>query len=196
MSARLIEARIPRGYWHMTRQGWKEHDAKGRPTPWPANVSAWVRGEDGPFVTLMGVTGVGKSHVAVATLQYYLSNVGPWGRPKWWNELRSQQRDGGVFFTGRELAAEFPTGKFRGRPLLERALRAPLVVVDDVLWDRSLEDLERGAVAALIHNAEQTGAGLILTFNADLSILEGVDGRIVSRLNTGIFPKLEGEDRR
>lgn len=195
MSSRLGEARIPRAWWHMTRQTWKESSPTGRATPWPRAISEWARGARGPIVTILGSAGIGKSHIAVATLRYYLDSVGPWGRVKWWFE-GSNRRDGGVFFTARELEAEFQATKFR-RPLLDRALRAPLVVVDDIIWDRSKVDIQTGAVAALIHNSDQTGAGLIMTGNITADFMVGdFDGRIASRLSTGIILELEGEDRR
>jgi hypothetical protein len=198
-AAKLAEARIPRGYWHMTRQAWRDKDECGRPTPWPTELSSWVKGEGGPVVTLYGDAGTGKSHMAVATLIYYLGGVGPWGRLKWWSDAvpgQAEARNGACFFTGRELAAEYLVNKFRPRVLLERALAAPLVVVDDVLWDRSTDDLQRGAVAALIHSAEQTKAGLILTMNADDQFFLTIDGRIMTRLAAGIMRKIQGEDRR
>lgn len=200
--AKLAEARIPRAYWGMTRQAWKDTAPSGLPTPWPAEISAWVKGEAGPIVSLLGPPGVGKSHIAVATLIYYLASVGPWGRLKWWNETPGQgeTRTGGAFFTARELAFEFNAKNFNGRPqagpLLQRALAAPLVVVDDVFWDRSVEDFQRGAVASLIHNAEQTGAGVLLTMNVNAELFSTLDGRIASRLAAGLILPIEGEDRR
>lgn len=178
----------------MTRAGWSDH---GGETPWPAIVSSWVKGEGGPVVTLSGLPGIGKSHVGVATLMHYLG-PGAWNRHKWWddNGTGGEVRHGGMYCTGRELAEEYQVGKFRGRPLLTRALKEPLVVVDDVAWDRSLEDIERGAVASLISSAEQTQAGLILTTNLDPELFARIDGRVMSRLAAGVMVPLQGRDRR
>lgn len=196
-ASRLMEARIPRNYHRMTRQAWLDVQPNGKASPWPVAVSDWAKGERGPFVTLVGSTGIGKSHVAVATLQHYMSGLGDWGRPKAWLNNETE-RLGGVFLHARELADEYTTGKFRGRPLLEAALRQPLRVVDDVAWDRNTEDLQRGAVGALIMDSEQTGFGTILTTNLPLEFFlsERLDHKITARLQTGVFVELEGEDRR
>jgi DNA replication protein DnaC len=178
----------------MTRGNWHEDKAA-----WPKLVSEWARGEGGPIVTLSGAPGIGKSHVAVATLIYYLG-TGPWGRHRWWadNGIGGEVRYGGMYCTAQELASEFQAGKFKhgGRPLLARALREPLVVVDDVAFDRSTEDFQRGAVASLMSSAEQTKAGLILTTNLDLEFFMQVDDRVASRGAAGLLVPMTGEDLR
>jgi hypothetical protein len=198
LAQRIAEARLPKAYQNMTRGTWRETWPDGD-TPWPEAATSWIRGAGGPILIIRGPVGCGKTHVAAAILRHYLGNVGGWVRPQWWTANEAAARCGALYLTAAELAEEYDAGRYRGRPLLEQGLKAPLVLVDDGAWNGDVADLERGGLARLIHNASETGHSLLITTNLDRDTLTRQD-RIASRLaaggDDGLIVELKGRDRR
>jgi chromosomal replication initiation ATPase DnaA len=180
-------ARISPEHFHMTRANWRG--------PWPAGIDEWCAGQGAQYLTILGGTGVGKTHLAVAILRGYLDGA-PWEKRRvaWSSDdPATRRRSNANFFHAIELQEE--ARKFE-RPVYELAHGSTLSIVDDAAWDRNSHDLQYGALGALIHRSGISGRSLVITTNLPEREFQQLDPRIVSRLSGGLVIVLGGKDHR
>ncbi len=126
--------------------------------------------EDVKWLTLIGTTGCGKTHLAVAVCRYWLA-AGKVARYGFVPILLKELKD------GFEL-----TGEYSYRQRFDALCNIPLLVLDDLGAEKATEWAQE-QLQTIIHYRGFNGLPLVVTTNRPLDDLKGDDlGRIASRL--------------
>lgn len=181
----LAERGVPPAYRDCTRETWDEGAM-----PWPVVLDEWSPPGSLAFI---GGAGLGKTHLAVATLvRLARDNADGWGRSRFLYLPEFQDRIRSAI----GLEADDPE-LWKVERLKEAALEAPIAIFDDFASDEGGGRWSSGWIEFAIQRRHAYELTTILTSNArSLSAIARTSGRVASRLSEGVVVRLEGTDYR
>lgn len=173
----LARAGVPRRYQGCTFEFMQNGESI------KARLDSFIR-HDASMVFLTGNVGAGKTHTAVALLR----------------EVLLQRAVDGLFVVSTKLFLDlrrtFDSGMDSEHKILERHLRLPLVIFDDLGSEKPTEYVRQSwyhVIDGRYSDMKQT----VITSNLSLDAISDVYGdRIASRISSGVVISFGGEDYR
>ncbi len=159
---------VPKRYLGCSRDTWD-----GR---YPAQLAAWDGEPD--MVLLLGPTGTGKTHLAIAVLRDWV--------------LRGKD---GLYLSMVPAMTAIKQDLERGRDLLADWGARPLLIIDD-FGREQLTDFSQDMVRFLVETRFNACLPTIVTSNLSDTDLSQRDSPLASRLASGLVLKTTGRDRR
>jgi len=186
---------IPLGYRNMTAENYR------------GDISKIITGlHQGLNITLLGVCGTGKTHIAVALIYEWLKkNITV---KKTFDEFLMEESfsvkptnnlEVPMFLPADVLYLELRSviGTFQTEDVIYlRYTKYPLLVLDDIASEK-ITEAKREALYIILERRNREGKQTIATSNKSLNCISSeIDDRIASRLSKGMVITLEGEDNR
>jgi len=132
-------------------------------------------------------TGIGKTHLAIASLRQYYISSGVLGRFRKERDVLLQIRKGYITH-----------GSPTEDEIIDSLSKPEMLVFDDLFSfvdSREGKEFSRRIALALVDEREWQGRTTIVTGNLTLSEITGIDSRIASRLSAGIVLNVQSVDK-